>query len=86
MCIRDRVWEEQAPVKRDVVMSVSMDRGATFTAPHKVNEKKSQTPVVAVNSQGLFALAWMEHGMPGHKIVMQTVKVPSVKVAAEPVR
>ncbi|MCS6317484.1 MAG: exo-alpha-sialidase, partial [Nitrospira sp.] len=27
------VWEEQAPVKRDVVMSVSMDRGATFTAP-----------------------------------------------------
>ena len=80
------VWEEQAPVKRDVVMSVSMDRGATFTAPHKVNEKKSQTPVVAVNSQGLFALAWMEHGMPGHKIVMQTVKVPSVKVAAEPVR
>ena len=46
------VWEEQAPVKRDVVMSVSMDRGATFTAPHKVNEKKSQTPVVAVNSQG----------------------------------
>jgi len=47
------VWEEQAPVKRDVVMSVSMDRGATFTAPHKVNERKSQTPVVAVNSQGL---------------------------------
>jgi len=80
------VWEEQAPVKRDVVMSVSMDRGATFTAPHKVNERKSQTPVVAVNSQGLFALAWMEHGMPGHKIVMQTVKVPSVKVATEPVR
>lgn len=80
------VWEEQAPVKRDVVMSVSMDRGATFTAPHKVNEKKSQTPAVAVNSQGLFALAWMEHGMPGHKIVVQTMKVPSVKVAAEPVR
>lgn len=36
------VWEEQAPVKRDVVMSVSMDRGATFTAPHKVNEKKAR--------------------------------------------
>ncbi len=77
------VWEEQAPVKRDVVMSVSADRGATFTAPHKVNEKKSQTPVVAVNGQGLFALAWMEHGMPGHKIVMQTVKIPPVNVAAE---
>ncbi|MCC7214764.1 MAG: hypothetical protein IT387_07890, partial [Nitrospira sp.] len=54
-----------------------------FTAPHKVNEKKSQTPVVAVNGQGLFALAWMEHGMPGHKIVMQIVKIPPVNVAAE---
>ena len=80
------VWEEQAPVKRDVVMSVSTDRGETFTAPQKVNEKKSQTPVVAVNTQGLFALAWMEHGMPGHKIVTQTLRMPSAKVAAEPTR
>ena len=80
------VWEEQAPVKRDVVMSVSTDRGVTFTAPHKVNEKKSQTPVVAVNRQGVFAMAWMEHGMPGHKVVLQTVTVPSTKVAAEPAR
>jgi hypothetical protein len=77
------LWEEQGPVKRDVVMSVSADRGETFTAPHKLNEKKSQTPVVAVNAQGLFALAWMEHGMPGHKIVTQTLRVQSVKVAAE---
>ena len=80
------VWEEQAPVKRDVVMSVSTDRGVTFTAPHKVNERKSQTPVVAVNRQGVFAMAWMEHGMPGHKVVLQTVTVPSTKVAAEPAR
>lgn len=77
------VWEEQAPVKRDVVMSVSTDRGATFAAPYKLNEKKSQTPVVAMNTQGVFALAWMEHGMPGHKIVTQTLRVPSVTVAAE---
>ena len=80
------VWEEQAPVKRDVVMSVSTDRGVTFTAPHKVNERKSQTPVVAVNRQGVFAMAWMEHGMPGHKVVLQTVTVPSTKVAAKPAR
>ena len=80
------VWEEQAPVKRDVVMSVSTDRGATFTVPKKMNEKKSQAPVVATNSQGLFVLAWMEHGMPGHKIVTQTLRVPPVKVAAEPAR
>ena len=77
------VWEEQAPVKRDVVMSVSTDRGGTFTPPQKMNEKKSQAPVVAVNAQGLFAMAWMEHGMPGHKIVTQTLRVPSVTLAAE---
>lgn len=77
------VWEEQAPVKRDVVVSVSTDRGETFTTPYKLNEKKSQTPVVAVNAQGLFALAWMEHGMPGHKIVTQTLRVSPMKVVAE---
>ncbi|MCC2640866.1 MAG: uncharacterized protein K0S45_1279 [Nitrospira sp.] len=70
------LWEEQGPVKRDVVMSVSADRGETFTRPHKLNEKKSQTPVVAVNEQGLFALAWMEHGMPGLKIVTQRLRIP----------
>ena len=75
------IWEEQAPVKRDVVISVSTDRGNTFSAPQKVNDKKSQTPVVAVNPQGLFVLAWMEHGMPGHKIVTQTLRLPSVNVA-----
>ena len=75
------IWEEQAPVKRDVVVSVSTDRGETFSAPHKVNDRKSQTPVVAVNEQGLFVLAWMEHGMPGHKIVTQTLRLPSSNVA-----
>lgn len=78
------VWEEQAPVKRDVVISVSTDRGKTFSTPQKVNEKKSQTPVVAVNAEGLFALAWMEHGMPGHKIVTQTLRMPSANVALSP--
>ncbi len=80
------VWEEQAPVKRDVVISVSTDRGKTFSVPHKVNEKKSQAPVVAVNADGLFALAWMEHGMPGHKIVTQTLRLPAAKVAGESIR
>jgi hypothetical protein len=64
-------------------MSVSTDRGATFAAPYKLNEKKSQTPVVAVNAQGVFAMAWMEHGMPGHKIVTQTLKLSPVAVASE---
>ena len=76
------IWEEQGPVKRDVVMSASMDRGATFAAPQKLNDRKSQTPVVAVNRHGVFAMAWMEHGMPGHKIVTQTLRMPSVTAAA----
>ncbi|MFO0774711.1 MAG: exo-alpha-sialidase [Nitrospiraceae bacterium] len=76
------MWEEQAPVKRDVVISVSTDRGQTFTAPHKVNDKKSQTPAVATNARGQFALGWMEHGMPGHKMVLQTLRFPDVKSAA----
>jgi len=80
------VWEEQAPVKRDVVVSVSTDRGQTFSKPQKLNDKKSQTPVVAVNRQGLFALAWMEHGMPGHKIVTQTLRLPSALAASEATR
>ena len=77
------IWEEQGPVKRDVVMSASRDRGTTFTAPQKLNERKSQTPVVAVNRHGLFAMAWMEHGMPGHKLVMQTLRMPAVTAAAD---
>ncbi|MFO0766883.1 MAG: sialidase family protein [Nitrospiraceae bacterium] len=77
------IWEEQAPVKRDVVVSVSTDRGQSFTAPFKVNERKSQTPVVAVNGRGEFAMAWIEHGMPGHKMVVQTLRLPEVKVASE---
>ena len=76
------IWEEQGPVKRDVVMSAYMDRGATFAAPQKLNDRKSQTPVVAVNRHGVFAMAWMEHGMPGHKIVTQTLRMPSVTAAA----
>ncbi len=80
------IWEEQGPVKRDVVMSVSTDRGADFTTPHKLNERKSQTPVVAVNRQGIFALAWMEHAMPGHKIVTQTLRLSPAPVAAQAVQ
>ena len=76
------IWEEQGPVKRDVVMSASTDRGATFTTPQKLNDRKSQTPVVAVNRHGLFAMAWMEHGMPGHKIVMQTLRMLPVTASA----
>lgn len=74
-------WEEQSPVRRETVMSVSLDRGVTFGKPVKLNEKRGQSPTVAVNEQGLVALAWLEHAMPGHKTVLQTVQLPPGPVA-----
>ncbi len=76
------VWEEQSPVRREVVMSVSLDRGQTFSAPQKLNEKKGQTPTLSINAQGLAALAWMEHAMPAHRIVVQTIQLPATQAIA----
>ena len=76
------VWEEQSPVRREVVVSWSLDRAQTFGSPQKVNEKRGQTPSVAVNTQGVFALAWLEHAMPGHRVIVQTLRLPAVKVAS----
>jgi hypothetical protein len=76
------IWEEQSPVRREVVMSVSLDRGQTFSTPQKLNEKKGQTPSLSMNSKGLAALAWMEHAMPNHRMVVQTIQLPAAKVLA----
>ncbi len=76
------VWEEQSPVRREVVMSLSLDRGHTFSAPQKLNDKKGQTPTLSINSKGLAALAWMEHAMPAHRMVVQTIQLPPVNVLA----
>jgi hypothetical protein len=70
------IWEELSPVRREVVVSYSMDRGQTFSTPHKVNEKKGETPTVAVNATGQFVLAWKEHAMPSHRIVLQRMILP----------
>lgn len=75
-------WEEQSPVRREVVVSVSLDRGRTFSSPQKLNEKKGQTPALSMNSNGLAALAWMEHAMPAHRMVVQTIQLPPMKVLA----
>jgi len=75
-------WEEQSPVRREVVMSLSLDRGATFSAPQKLNDKKGQTPSLSINAHGLAALAWMEHAMPNHRIVVQTLQLPPARVLA----
>ena len=77
------VWEEQSPVRREVVVSVSLDRGQTFSAPQKINDKKGQTPSVSINANGLTALAWMEHAMPSHRMVVQTLQLPAAKVVAK---
>lgn len=70
------IWEELSPVRREVVVSYSIDRGQTFSPPHKVNEKKGETPAVAVNAAGQFVVAWKEHAMPKHRIVLQRVTLP----------
>jgi hypothetical protein len=76
------IWEEQSPVRRELVVSVSLDRGQTFSSPYKVNDKKGQTPSLSINSSGLVALAWMEHAMPNHRTVVQTIQLPAAKIVA----
>ena len=76
------VWEEQSPVRREIIMSLSLDRGQTFSTPQKLNEKKGQTPSLSMNSKGLAALAWMEHAMPAHRMVVQTIQLLPMKVLA----
>lgn len=70
------VWEEQSPVRKDVVMSRSLDRGRVFSPPTKLNEKKSQAPTISINAEGRGAVAWMEHAMPGHKMIIQPFSLP----------
>ncbi|HEU5407011.1 MAG TPA: sialidase family protein, partial [Nitrospira sp.] len=66
------IWEEQSPVRREVVVSYSLDRGQSFNAPVKLNEKNGQTPTVAVNQHGTVVMGWKEHAMPAHRLVIQT--------------
>jgi len=77
------IWEEQSPVRREVVTSYSLDRGQSFSAPIKVNEKHGQTPAVAVNRQGTVVLGWKEHAMPAHRLVLQTIQLPVATVTGE---
>lgn len=72
-------WEEQSPVRREVVVSRSLDRGESFSAPVKVNEKNGQTPTVAVNARGSAVIGWKEHAMPAHRLVVQTMQLAPVQ-------
>jgi hypothetical protein len=75
------IWEEQSPVRREVVVSSSLDRGQSFSTPIKLNEKNGQTPTVAVNQHGTVVMGWKEHAMPAHRMVIQTMQFPSANLA-----
>jgi len=70
------LWEELSPVRREVVMSYSLDGGRTFSPPQKLNEKKGESPSLAANSTGQVVLAWKEHVMPAHRLVIQRLELP----------
>jgi glutathionylspermidine synthase len=65
------------------VASFSLDRGQSFNAPIKLNEKNGQTPTVAVNRHGMVVMGWKEHAMPAHRLVLQTMQFPVANVTAE---
>jgi hypothetical protein len=75
------IWEEQSPVRREIVVSHSLDRGGSFSVPRKLNEKQGQTPTIAVNRHGTVVMGWKEHAMPAHRLVVQTMQLPDVAVA-----
>lgn len=68
------IWEEQSPVRREIVMRYSLNRGQTFSAPQKLNIKKAHHPAVAINQQGHAVLAWQEQiAFPKWSTVLQPV-------------
>jgi hypothetical protein len=75
------IWEEQSPVRREIVVSHSLDRGRSFSVPQKLNDKHGQTPTIAVNRHGMVVMGWKEHAMPAHRLVVQTMQLPDVAVA-----
>lgn len=76
------LWEELSPVRREVVMSYSLDGGRTFSAPKKLNEKKGESPSLAANAAGQIVLAWKEHAMPAHRLVIQRLELPERQTLA----
>jgi hypothetical protein len=80
------IWEEQSPVRREIVMSHSLDRGRSFSMPKKLNEKHGQTPTIAVNHQGTVVMGWKEHAMPAHRLVVQTLQLPGISIAEAEIR
>jgi hypothetical protein len=75
-------WEEQSPVRREVVFSYSLDRGHTFSSPKKLNDKKAKSPAVALNDQGQAVITWLEQvAFPGWSTVVQSLSLPHAQTA-----
>ena len=75
-------WEEQSPVRREVVFSYSLDRGHTFSSPKKLNEKKAKSPAVALNDQGQAVMTWLEQvAFPGWSTIVQPLTLPTSQTA-----
>lgn len=75
-------WEEQSPVRREVVLSTSLDRGQTFSSPQKLNMKKSKSPALALNDEGQAVVAWLEQiAFPAWSTVVQPLKLATSPTA-----
>lgn len=75
-------WEEQSPVRREVVFTYSLDRGQTFSPPKKLNEKKAKSPAVALNDRGQAVIAWSEQvAFPGWSTVVHRLSFPTSRTA-----
>jgi hypothetical protein len=76
------IWEELSPVRREIVISYSLNRGLSFSPPQKLNEKKAKNPAVAVNTHGQAIVAWQEKiNFPGWHTVVQAISWPSASTA-----
>ncbi len=71
------VWEELSPVRREIYVRYSLDRGASFSEPQRLNEAKAQHPAIAINGQGDGAITWVEHAFPNNVMIVQNLTLPS---------
>ncbi|MGQ0812520.1 MAG: sialidase family protein [Nitrospiraceae bacterium] len=71
------IWEEMSPVRREIMMSYSLDRGRTFSPPLKVNEKRGEKPAVVMLADGQAAIAWIEPTVfPNRGTILRTLQLP----------
>ena len=70
------VWEELSPVRHEIFLSYSLDRGTTFSKPQRLNKAKAQHPAIAINEQGQAVASWVEHAFPNNVMIIQDLLLP----------